>query len=240
MDERHDFQTTAWSAILSLREADESEYRAKMDVLIQRYWRPVWAYLRRRVRDEALAEDLTQEFFTNVLAREGLREVRREGGTFRGYLRRAAENFLVQAHRRESAQRRRPREGVIRFGDSRLEQSIPDQGSTPEEAFDREWARQVLAQVLERMRTEYEEHGRTTAFLVFRRLVVDRALGAPPAGREEVAGEHDLTITQVDNYIRRGKASFQRYLREAILDTVSSVEDVDREIAELRSHLGGT
>ena len=62
-----DFQTTCWSQILRIGQADTVTYRSLMEGLIRDYWSPVYAYLRRRGHETAAAEDLTQEFFTVLI-----------------------------------------------------------------------------------------------------------------------------------------------------------------------------
>ena len=80
------FATTRWSIVLSAgqRVSDESE-RALAE-LCQRYWYPIYAFIRRRGSERHAAEDLTQAFFAHLLEKETLRKVDPRKGKFRAFL----------------------------------------------------------------------------------------------------------------------------------------------------------
>src|SRR5688500_14535571 len=54
--------------------------------LCQLYWHPVYAFVRRRGYSRDEAEDLTQGFFTQLLAKNYLLDADRERGRFRSFL----------------------------------------------------------------------------------------------------------------------------------------------------------
>lgn len=73
------------------------------ELLFRRYEQPVYAYLWRRVHDEALAADLCQEVFVRLWkARTGWRP----RGTVAGYLFRTANNLAIDEHRRHETRER--------------------------------------------------------------------------------------------------------------------------------------
>src|SRR5438552_9810911 len=104
--ESDDFRTTHWSLVigagrLGSREADEA-----LAQLCQRYWYPLYAYVRRRVRDVSEAQDLTQEFFARLLEKNTLAAASRERGRFRSFLLAAMNNFLLNEWDKAKAQKR--------------------------------------------------------------------------------------------------------------------------------------
>lgn len=62
------FQTTRWTL---LDRASKPEGGEALDELCQRYWGPVYSFLRRLGCREADAQDLTQDFFVGFMKREG-------------------------------------------------------------------------------------------------------------------------------------------------------------------------
>ena len=67
----HKFQKTRWSEIHDAKTLDETRRRAAVGCLMQKYWKPVYCYLRQKRYDNESAKDLTQGFFQEiVLGRE--------------------------------------------------------------------------------------------------------------------------------------------------------------------------
>jgi len=63
------FATTRWSLVLNATEPDAAESATALASLCESYWRPLYAYVRRRGYNPHDAQDLTQEFFA-FLCRE--------------------------------------------------------------------------------------------------------------------------------------------------------------------------
>ena len=57
------FLTTHWSLINEAGSSDEEKNRTLVSLLLSRYWKPVYCYLRRKGFDNEKAKDLTQGFF---------------------------------------------------------------------------------------------------------------------------------------------------------------------------------
>ena len=58
------FETTQWSLVLAAGSDDSSAARRALGTLCERYWYPLYAYVRRRGVDAEDARDLTQGFLT--------------------------------------------------------------------------------------------------------------------------------------------------------------------------------
>jgi DNA-directed RNA polymerase specialized sigma24 family protein len=100
------FDTTLWTVVLAAGDPNHPDAAAALDRLCRTYWYPVYAYVRRKGRIAADAEDLTQEFFSRLLARDFPVGVEREGGKFRSYLLRALDHFLINEWNRSNAVKR--------------------------------------------------------------------------------------------------------------------------------------
>ena len=71
------------------------------------YWRPLYKYVRLRwSRSAEDAEDALQGFFATALARDALADYDPARGRFRTFLRRCVDRYVIDVHRRATAQRR--------------------------------------------------------------------------------------------------------------------------------------
>jgi len=84
---RESFLTTHWSFIEAAGAGTEDRENAMIGLLLERYWKPVYCYLRRRGYNNEDAKDLTQGFFQEVvLGRELIPQADRSKGRFRTFL----------------------------------------------------------------------------------------------------------------------------------------------------------
>src|SRR5262245_55719415 len=97
------FTSTCWTAVARAREQQTPEARQALADLCQAYWYPLYAYLRRRGQSPHEAEDLTQGFIADLLARDFLRDVDPAKGKFRSFLLAALQHYL--SNQRDHANR---------------------------------------------------------------------------------------------------------------------------------------
>jgi len=95
---------------------------AKFDALYELHFERVYHFLARRVRDRAIAEDLTSEVFHKALANLSAYEWR--GAPFSAWLFRIAANALADQHKRAS--REQPSLGNANDPDEHPDLSSPD------------------------------------------------------------------------------------------------------------------
>src|SRR5262245_61325387 len=100
------FHTTRWSIVLAAQGKGSPEASQSLEALCQRYWPPLYAYLRHRGFAPHDAEDLTQEFFARLLEKEWLAVAKRERGRFRSFLLMALKRFIANDWDRSRAQKR--------------------------------------------------------------------------------------------------------------------------------------
>src|SRR5262245_66666381 len=98
-----DFATTQWSLVLRAGDRANADANAALAWLCERYWFPLYAYVRRKGRDVHEAQDLTQEFFTRLLEKNALAVAAPERGRFRSFLLVAMNNFLANEWNRVPA-----------------------------------------------------------------------------------------------------------------------------------------
>src|SRR5512143_869542 len=100
------FATTHWSVVLAAANQDTPEAAAALESLCRTYWYPLYAYVRREGYSPADAQDLTQEFFARLLARNSFAGVAPERGKFRSFLLVVLRHFLSDQRDRASAAKR--------------------------------------------------------------------------------------------------------------------------------------
>ncbi|MBN2314062.1 MAG: hypothetical protein JXM79_09040, partial [Sedimentisphaerales bacterium] len=83
---RQTFLKTHWSLLEGIQKRGDKE-RALIGLLLERYWKPVYCYLRRKGYDNEQAKDLTQGFFHDVvLDRDLIDRADPSKGSFRSLL----------------------------------------------------------------------------------------------------------------------------------------------------------
>src|SRR5262249_18988279 len=100
------FATTRGSLIVSAQTPNTPQAQQPLADLCRLYWYPLYAYVRRRGYSHADAEDLTQEFFAQLVEKGWLAGVQASRGRFRSFLLTACQHFLANEWDRVCAQRR--------------------------------------------------------------------------------------------------------------------------------------
>lgn len=231
MDDRT-FPETHWSQLLTLRNPAHPKHAEHLERLVRRYWSPAYHYLR-SLRDVSAqdAEDLTQQFFTLLLSRGSLTRLDPDRGSFRGFLKTALRRFAVDAGRREAA--RAPRDGarLFRFEEAEAlwqEVRARDAAASPEDAFDREWARSVLEQAVARLRAELEGRGKAADFELFRKYCLEP--GGENLSYEGLARERGCSVDDVRNALRAVRKRGREILEDLLRDYLFPGERLDDEI----------
>lgn len=225
------FPTTKWTLIRDAKDPESPQYRASLEQLAALYWRPVYAYFRRKWnRKPEEAADLAQEFFVALCERDFIRRLSPEHGRFRHYIAAALDNFARLDHRQRSARKRGG--DVLHVPIEPSDDLHAGAAATPEETFDREWARALLAQSLAELSAELSAAGQDKAYKLF----VDRDLDPPPDGKvsyEELAARHGVPVTDVTNLLYRVRKKLRDLVLKKVRDTVTSERDAEAEMREL-------
>ena len=161
------FATTHWSVVLAAGRPDEPAAAAALERLCQEYWFPVYSFVRRKGHDPHQSEDLTQGFFARLLEKNWLESADPSRGRFRSFLLTAASRFLANEYDRDRALKRGGGQKVLSFDAQDAEGRYllePVTELTPEKVFEQQWAHQVLAAVLEKLRAEFDGGGRAGRF----------------------------------------------------------------------------
>jgi RNA polymerase sigma-70 factor (ECF subfamily) len=160
------FSVTAWTVVMAALGSSQGAKEA-IEELCRTYWHPVYCYIRHRGYTPHDAEDLTQEFFFQVVHRKRLRSPDRTKGKFRAYLLAAVKGLLANDWQARHAAKRGGRV-VISSLDALSAEAVfaaaPMSDHSPESAFDRHWAATTLARVYKALREEFRSSGREAIY----------------------------------------------------------------------------
>jgi RNA polymerase sigma-70 factor (ECF subfamily) len=234
------FQNTHWSLVLAANEADSTEAHQALSQLCQTYWYPIYAFIRRRGHDAEPAKDLTQEFFSRLLAKQYLRTVDKERGRFRTFLLACVEHFLSNERKKEQALKRGGQYTFVPLEEAATEdryQVEPVEAMTPDKLLDRRWALTALELSLEQLKQEYVEAGRAAQF----EALQGHLSGAKeaPSSFAEIGAALGLSEDAARQAAHRMRGRFGELLRRNVAQTVATPRDLEVELTHLRAVLSG-
>jgi len=228
------FPTTQWSVVQQAGEGSETQARAALESLCSQYWYPLYAYVRRQGRTLHEAEDCTQEFFFRLLTQATVARARPERGRFRTFLLTALRNFLTNEWHSARAAKRGGGQAVISLNLDKAEERFMhepvDPGLTPEQAFDRSWAQELIDRALSELRHEYQKSHRGTQFAVLAPLVWGNPNAESFAAPAAQLGMNAHAFTVALHRLRR---RLGERLRATVAETVAEGTDVDGELRHL-------
>lgn len=224
------FSTTNWSLI---RQLDGDMRASALAVLCERYWLPIFAYVRRRFRSDQDACEMTQEFFTWLLEKDIFRRAAPDRGRLRTFLLTSLRNFLIKSYEAKNALKRGG--GWMRMdlhspeGQAVLAR-LKSVESTADQAFERTWALMLIERASERVEREMELAGQGPRFRALRPML-DGTRGE--AGYREIADQLHISEAAARQAAGRLRRRFREMLIDEIQLTVSDPADVQDEIQRL-------
>jgi RNA polymerase sigma factor (sigma-70 family) len=223
---------TLWSVV---RAAGKNSQDA-LATLCRLYWYPVYAFIRAQGHTSDKAHDLTQAFFVRFLENNELATLDPSRGRFRSWLRVCVTHFLANQRDHESAQKRGGGvetlsiDALLAEGQYQLE---PSHDLTPERLYERRWRLILLEQVLATLRQTYAARGKEQLFLLLKGVLTND----DESSYEEIGRVLEMKEGTVRVAALRLRERFGEVFRAAVADTVENPDEVDDEIARLRSGL---
>ncbi|HYG22500.1 MAG TPA: sigma-70 family RNA polymerase sigma factor [Verrucomicrobiae bacterium] len=223
------FGTTQWSVVLQAERGAEDALLK----LCQLYWRPLYAFVRRRGHSVHDAQDLTQSFFAHVLEHDALANVAPSKGRFRSFLLVSLKHYLDNEWHRANAQKRGGGQVILSWDDLRPAERDalePRDDSTPEKVFNRRWALMLLERAMQQLETECVAARKGE---LFQRLKPHLTANNASAPYQQLAPELGLSEGALKVTIHRLRRRFGELVRQQIAKTVAREEDIDDEIRQL-------
>jgi RNA polymerase sigma-70 factor (ECF subfamily) len=234
------FPATRWTLIARAGRDTEHIKHSAVTELLSLYLSALRVHLQRFVRRHGLrpeqVDDLLQGFLmAKVLEGQIIDRADQAKGKFRTFLCTAMDNFVRNSIRDQNAAVRSP--GDLVQLDEHIDTAAPDH--LPEESFDIAWARQLLAEAVDRMRLECTSIARADIWGVFEGQVLVPTLGeGVPIPYDELVSRYGFASpSQASNVLVTAKRMFKRKLREVISEYETDEAAIDAEIADLREIL---
>lgn len=224
------FATTRWTIVAAARDAGDPDHDAAWAELAKRYWRPVHAYIRVRCGAVGEAEDLTQEFFARLIAREQLARAHETKGPFRAFLRMAAGRFLLNELDRRRALKRGGGEEVVSLdglGEAARSRNEPRDEETAVSAYERRWALTLLERALARLREDYVSKGRERDFEVMKEHL---ALGRAEVDHGALAERLGVNEGAARVALHRLRQRLRERFRAEVADTAGDESELEGEL----------
>ena len=226
------FTTTHWSVVLAAGQVDAPQAGEALEKLCRTYWYPLYAYARRQGHSPEDAQDLAQEFFARLLAKNYLGQVGPQKGKFRSFLLAALRHFLSDQRDRARAAKRGGGAEVLSLDAQEAEERYrlePVDRMDAEKLFERRWAMTLLEQALTRLRDESIIAGKAELFERLRDFVA----GESDISCSEAAVQLGLTESAVKSILHRLRQRYRALVREEIAHTVADPAEIDEEIRHL-------
>ncbi len=227
------FATTHWTVVLEAGHDYSPKASEAMAYLCQTYWCPLYVYLRRKGYTGPDSQDLTQEFFARLLARNYLSAADRNKGRFRSFLLGSLEHFLAREWTKGHAQKRGGGQVPFSLDQMAAENHYllePATDLTAEKIFDRRWATTLLDQAMAKLREECQQTQKIDLF--------DQVEGCLSGERGEksygeIAASMNMTTGAIKVAVHRLRQRYGELVRAEIAQTVTTPAEIDEELRYL-------
>jgi RNA polymerase sigma-70 factor (ECF subfamily) len=223
--------------VLTACSGDTPRARVALGGLCQTYWYPLYAYVRRRGHPAHDAQDLTQEFFAQLLERHSLATASPQRGRFRSFLLTALNHFLANEWHKARTGRRGGGNPVTSLDWAEAEKRYdlePADHRSPDKLFEKQWALTLLSEVLNRLETEYQQDGKLELFTALKQTLTGTRESQPYL---ELAEKLDMNEGAIKVAVHRLRRRYRDLIRAAIADTLDETENIDDEMRHLFSAL---
>jgi len=229
-----EFATTQWSVVLAAG-GDTSRAAPALSQLCSAYWYPIYAFIRREGRTAHDAQDLTQEFFAELIERDSLSGVVKERGRFRSWLLAVLKHFLVNEWHCSQRKKRGGGTTIVSLDDEAERRYLtePADPRTAERLYDRAWALIVVDRVLSQLESEWCESGKPEQFRILKSTLSGDRTPYP-----ELAGRLGTSEGAARVTVHRFRNRYRELLRREIAQTVALPGDADDELRQLFAALG--
>lgn len=230
------FLTTHWSMIEDIKLKEDKE-RALIGLLLDRYWKPVYCYLRRKGYDNERAKDLTQGFFHEVVINRNLiQRADQCKGRFRSFLLHALNQYLINTRNEEGTGKHIPAKKLVSF-EMIDPVDVPRAISnlSPEDTYNYTWLSSLLDRILSEVQRQCCEDGMEIHWNIFNDRIVQSIMeNAEPLSLTEICQKYSIEDQKkASNMNITVKRRFQSALKRYIRNTVTSDSQVDEELEEI-------
>jgi DNA-directed RNA polymerase specialized sigma24 family protein len=227
------FPHTRWSVVLAATQQSAPEADAALETICRAYWYPLYAFVRRSGQSPPDAQDLTQEFFRQLLEKRWLAAADRDKGRLRTFLVTALKHFMAKEWRRASTDKRGGGQTHVPMDTAFAESRYVAESATqlPAEAvFDQQWALTLLDLTVQRLETEFGAAGRAGEFVILKSCL---ATAHQAIDYGDLAARLNRSEGAIRVAVHRLRKRFRELYREEIAQTLPDGADLDAELRYL-------
>ena len=231
------FATTRWSVVLAAGERESAPGQQALETLCRTYWYPIYVYVRRKGYGPEEAQDLTQEFFAQLIAKNHFRLADRDKGRFRTFLLTMLDHFLAREWNRAHRQKRGGQFAFVSLDQPTPEERYrlePADNETPEKKFTKQWALAVLQNALGALEKECELAGKYALFAETREFLSEDPENGAYIGIGQRLGMTEGAIRVAVHRLRR---RYGELLRGEVAQTVLTASEAEDEFRYLKEVL---
>lgn len=204
-----------------------------VEVLVKMYWKPVYKHLRIKWRkSNEDAKDLTQAFFARAMEKNFFGGYDPSKARFRTFLRTCLDGFAANEEKASQAQKRGGDAMILPLDFHQAEAELALSEPSPEECFEREWARSLFSAALEHFSRSCSDSGKQVQFCLFEKYDIDR----DPDSKQtyaELAAEFGISVTDVTNFLAWARREFRKSVLEKLREITGSEEEFRSEARRL-------
>lgn len=235
------FRTTRWSRIRLAGEIGDPFQEEALQNILAQYLPALKEFVIGRFKvDPDRADDLMQSFvLEKILKKELISQADQKRGRFRSFLLNAIYNFVISEQRRADAQKRIPQQALVSVDQGLDGEGIQIIDPETKQQFDRTFMKQVLAEVIDRMRHHCEKIKRPEIWEVFQVRLLNPALaGDKPLDYDKLVQRFGFrSPIHASNILMSGKRMFARVLKSVVGQYSLNNEEFDEEIRYLQNFL---
>lgn len=210
------FPPTEWTRLL-----DPVQKEAILTELCTRYWKPLYCYLRSLGFGNDEAKDFVQSFLSEkVIEQEIISQADRTKGKLRTFLLTALRNYVLNAARRQHSH-------------LSLDETIADglASESPEFAYDRAWADELLRDVLNQLDAECCKRNKVIHWQLFEEWFLRPQTDGDRPPMKDLCDKYGIEDAgKAYHMIENIKRRFRTILRNELEMLVGSEGEVDAEI----------
>lgn len=227
------FLTTRWTVVMAAGDSETLQAQRALEEICSSYWFPLYAFARRRGYARADAEDVTQDFFQELLTHRWLDSADRTKGRLRSFLLTAFKRFMAKEWRKQTAQKRGGFQFDLPLDESRAEDRYAASGNPAMDAealFDTQWATTLLELTTKKLAQDYEAAGKSAEFT----LLKTGLLGAQKSvDYADLAAQLDMTEGAVRVAMHRLRKRFRSLYRSEVAETLLPGDELEDELQYL-------
>jgi RNA polymerase sigma-70 factor (ECF subfamily) len=234
------FPETRGSLVAAVKSGDGEARARALETLAEAYWKPVYTYVRLKAgRSHEEAADLTQEFFARLVEKDWLVRFDPSKARLRTYLRVLVDGIVANESKAKGRVKRGGGLQILSLDFDAVRSEVEEHRAggelSPEDLFEKEWARSVFSMAVERFQGACAADGRALRFALFSAYDLEGDAAEKRPRYEDLARKVGTTTVDVTNQLAAARRDFRRIL----LDLLRELTVSDAEFrAEARALLG--